>query len=178
MRFPNTTILTAAIALLATACHGTGSASPRPASAGTARVSLDGETYELRDVSIMIDPGEDPWFRIDGEPAQNTGRDCVPGLGGGLGLYGDLPAGVRQAADLAGKRLRIDFSGDGDDANFCFVGMGGLAGAEEAWLTIESVDEDRVTFSMSGTFRIYDERGEGPVKEATATGTAIVRDDS
>lgn len=169
-------ILAVAFAGMAAACSGSGPSSSAPG--GTARVSLDGETYALRDVSIMIAPGEDAWFRIDGEPAENTGRDCVPGLGGGLGLYGDLPAGVRAATDLAGKRLRIDFSGDGDDANFCFVGMGGLAGAEEAWVTIESADDDRVTFSMSGTFKIYDERGEGPVKEATASGTAIVRGES
>lgn len=169
-------ILIVALAGMASACSRPGPSTTAPG--GTAQVSLDGESYKLRDVSITIEPGEDPWFRIDGEPAENTGRDCVPGLEGGLGLYGDLPAGVRAAADLSGKRLRIDFSGDGDDASFCFVGMGGLAGAEEAWLTIESVDDDRVTFSMSGTFRIYDERGEGPVKEATASGIAIVRSES
>lgn len=141
-------------------------------------MSVDGGTYEVRDVSITIEPGENAWFRIEGEPATHPNEDCVPGLRGGLGLYGDLPASVRGIADLAGKRLRIDFTGDGDDANFCFVGMGGLAGAEEAWVTIDSVDGERVAFSMTGTFRIYNENGEGPLKVASSSGIAILRRES
>ena len=176
MRFRNAAMLTLALASLAAACSrstpsGTGSG-------GSARVSLDGATYEVREVSMTIAPGEDAWFRIDGEPAANRQEDCVPGLGGGMGLYGDLPSSVQKTADLAGKRLRIDFSGDGDDANFCFVGMHGLAGAEEAWVTIDSVSGDRITFSMTGTFKIYDENGEGPVKTASASGVAILRRES
>ena len=93
------------------------------------------------------------------DPAANPDEDCVPGLGGGLGLYGDLPASVRSAAALAGRRPRIGLTG-GDDANFCFAGMGGLAGAEEARVTIDSVNEDRV---------------EGPLKAASASGIAILR---
>jgi hypothetical protein len=31
---------------------------------------------------------------------------------------------------------------------------------------------------MTGTFKIYDENGEGPVKTATASGTAVVRKES
>jgi hypothetical protein len=176
MRFANATILTMALASLAAACSG--SASTGSGSGGVARVSLDGASYEVREVSMTIKPGEGAWFRIEGEPATHSDEDCVPGLGGGLGLYGDLPASVRGTADLAGKRLKIDFTGDGDDANFCFVGMGGLAGAEEAWLTIDSVDGDRISFSMTGTFRIYDENGEGPVKAASSSGTAILRRES
>ena len=174
MRYTGVAIL--ALALLAAGCSGSGPA--RTASGGTARVSLGAADYDVRDVSILIEPGEDAWFRIDGEPVASPHEDCVPGLGGGLGLYGDLPASVQTAADLAGKRLKVDFSGDGDDANFCFVGMNGLAGAEEAWITIDSVSGDRVTFSMSGTFKIYDENGDGPVREARAFGTAIVRRES
>jgi hypothetical protein len=56
--------------------------------------------------------------------------------------------------------------------------MGGLAGAEEAWITIESVNGDSVRFTMTGTFKIYDENGEGPVKAAKASGVAVVRRDS
>lgn len=164
------------LAALATACSEPGASGP--GGSGTARVALDGTTYEVRNVTMTIAPGEDPWFQLGGDPAEHPDEDCVPGLGGGLGLYGELPGSVRRKDDLAGSRLRIEFTGDGDDANFCFVGMGGLAGAEDAWLTIDSVDGDRATFSMSGTFRIYDENGEGPVKTARASGTALVRTES
>lgn len=178
MRYANATILAVALAALAAACSGSASSNARSGSGGFARVSLDGASYEVRGVSMTIKPGEDAWFRIEGEPAAHPNEDCVPGLGGGLGLYGDLPASVQGPADLAGKRLKIDFTGDGDDASFCFVGMGGLAGAEEAWVTIDSVDGDRISFSMTGTFRIYDENGEGPVKSASSSGTAILRRES
>ena len=176
MRFANATVLTVALAALVAACSGSAPSGSGPG--GFARVSLDGASYEVRDVTISIEPGEDAWFRIEGEPAARPDEDCVPGLGGGLGLYGDLPASVRGTSDLAGRRLKIDFTGDGDDANFCFVGMGGLAGAEEAWITIDSVDGDRIAFSMTGTFRIYDENGDGPTKEAHASGVAILRRES
>lgn len=145
---------------------------------GQARVVLDGATYEVRGVAMTIALGEDAWFHIDGDPVAHASEDCVPGLSGGLGLYGDLPSSVRDPAELVGKRLRVDFSGDGDDANFCFVGMRGLAGAEEAWVTIDAIEGDRVTFSMTGTFKIYDENGEGPVRTATASGTAVIRVES
>lgn len=169
-------LLALLLAAISASCSGTGAAAS--GSGGSARVVLDGATYDVKDVTMILSPGEDAWFQLGGEPAANAGEDCVPGLGGGLGLYGDLPGSVRRKDDLAGKRLRIDFTGDGDDANFCFVGMGGLAGAEEAWLTIDSVDGDRATFSMSGTFRIYDENGEGPIRTARATGVALLREES
>lgn len=170
MRAINSAIMIATLAALA-ACSGSSSSGP---AGGSAHVSLDGASYEVRGVSIMIETEDDPWFRIEGEPATNTDEDCVEGMVAGLGLYGDLPATVQEVADLAGKRLKVDFSGDGDDANFCFAGMEGLAGAEEAWVTIDPVNGDRVTFSMQGTFRIYDENGDGPVKTASASGTATI----
>ena len=34
-------------------------------------------------------------------------------------------------------------------------------------VTIDSVDGDHVSFSMTGTFRIYDENGGGPLKAAS-----------
>jgi hypothetical protein len=160
------------LAALTAGCSG-GSATGGRGSAD-ARVSLDGSTYRVRDVSLTLETGEDPWFRIEGEPATDSGHDCADGMTGGMGLYGDLPASVKDPADLIGKRLRVDFTGDGDDANFCFAGMGGLAGAEDAWVRIDSVDGDRVTFSMTGTFKIYDENGDGPVKSASAAGAAIL----
>jgi hypothetical protein len=159
--------------LLAVSCSGSGAVDG--AKGGAARVAVGGTTYDVREVAMTIEMGEDPWFRIEGEPAKGASEDCMPGLGAGLGLYGDLPAAVHAPADLVGQSLRVDFTGDGDDANFCFVGMGGLAGAEDASITIQSVKGDRVTFSMTGTFKIYDQNGEGPVRSATASGTAILR---
>lgn len=176
MRVTKVTLATIVLGGLAAACAERASSGPR--SGGTARLSLDGTTYELTSVTMVISPGDEAWFRIEGLPVDNAHQDCVPGLAGGIGLYGNLPAAVRDPNDLAGKRLRIQFSGDGDDANFCFAGMGGLAGAEEAWVTIDSVNEDRVAFSMTGTFKIYDEQGEGPVKTASASGIAVLRKDS
>jgi hypothetical protein len=168
----------AAMALVSFVVACGGSDSSGTGGGGSARVSMEGETFEVSDVEMTIEPGEDAWFSIDGEPADDPHEDCVPGLGGGIGFYGDLPSSVREPADLPGKRLRVDFSGDGDDANFCFAGMGGLAGAEDAWVTIDAVDGDRVRFSMKGTFKIYDERGEGPIVAASASGTAVLRRES
>lgn len=176
MRLYVSSVCALVLAALATACSEP--AASGSGGSGTARVALDGATYEVRNVTMTIAPGEDAWFQLGGDPALNSEEDCVPGLGGGLGLYGELPGSVRRKDDLAGKRLRVEFTGDGDDANFCFVGMGGLAGAEDAWLTIDSVRGDRVTFSMSGTFRIYDENGEGPIRTAQATGVALLREES
>jgi hypothetical protein len=161
------------ISLLAAGCSGSDGVDS--ASGGTARVALDDATYEVRDVAMTMATGDDAWFRIDGAPTKGAKEDCAPGLGSGLGLYGDLPPSVHAPADLVGQRMKVDFTGDGDDANFCFVGMGGLAGAEDAWITIQSVTGSRVTFSMKGTFKIYDENGNGPIKSATASGTAILR---
>jgi hypothetical protein len=166
--------LTAAIASLATACSG----SFESGGDGLARVSIDGSSYDVSNVSIVVQAGRDPYFRIEGDPASNSNEDCVPGLESGLRLYGNLPPTVHGTADLAGRRFAIDFTGDGDDRNFCFAGMEGLAGAEEAWVTIESVNGDRVAFSMNGTFKIYDENGDGPVKTASGSGVAILRQES
>ena len=170
---PSLAVCSIFLGLLAAGCSGSGAVGS--ASGGRARVALGGASYEVRDVGITLGMGEAPYFRIEGESAKSPGEDCVPGLGSGLGLYGDLPSSVHSASDLVGKRMRVDFSGDGDDANFCFAGMGGLAGAEEAWVTIQSVSGKSVTFSMTGTFKIYDENGDGPIRTATATGTAILR---
>lgn len=171
-----------ALLLIALAVPGAGCSGPSGVvdkdGGGQGRVVLDGTTYEVKDVEMTIALGEDPYFQLGGDPVAHEREDCVPGLSGGLGLYGDLPSSVREPVDLVGQRLRVDFTGDGDEANFCFVGMGGLAGAEEAWVTIDAIEGDRASFSMTGTFKIYDENGEGPVKTATASGTAVVRKES
>ncbi|HEX6849806.1 MAG TPA: hypothetical protein VF139_00255 [Candidatus Polarisedimenticolaceae bacterium] len=159
--------------LLTAACSGSGASVGEAGGSGS--LVLEGTTYALRGVAMTFEPGEEPWFRIEGESTGAKDEECLAGLGSGMGLYGDLPASVKQPIDLVGERLKVDFTGDGDDANFCFVGMGGLAGAEEAWVTIESVSGNRVTFSMSGTFTIYDQKGGEVLKSATARGTAVVR---
>jgi hypothetical protein len=146
--------------------------------AGSASLSLQGATYRVADVVMTLEIGDDGWFRIDGEALPRTQEDCVPGLAAGISLYGDLPASVHDPDDLIGKRLRVDFSGDGDDANFCFAGMGGLAGAESAWVTFHAVTGNRVSFSLEGSFRIYDENGDGPVADVSGKGTAVAQLDS
>lgn len=176
--WPGPALVIVLAAGLTAGCSGTRATSHGSGGQAEAQVSVDGKTYLLRDVSLTLETGDDPWFRIDGEPIAHAEEDCVTGLSGGMGLYGDLPSSVRELADLLGRKLRVDFSGDGDDANFCFVGLGGLAGAEEAWVTITAVDGERVTFAMSGTFRIYDEKGDGPVKRASAEGQAVLRRES
>jgi hypothetical protein len=102
--------------------------------------------------------------------------DCLPGLGGGMALYGDLPFEVTTRADLAGRELPFEFSGDGDDFNLCFVGSQGLLGVEQGTVKFAAVEGDRVTFSFSGRFVRYDgEGGESatPVS-ASGSGTAEV----
>jgi hypothetical protein len=174
MRHPLTLIaITMSLALA-----GCGSSGAGGGKAGDASLSVNGTTYKIGDVAITMETGEDAWFRIDGEPVPNTEKDCVPGLSEGLALYGDLPSSVHKPLDLIGKRLRVDFTGDGDEANFCFAGMGGLAGAEEAYVTFESVTGNRVTFTMEGSFKIYDENGDGPIATASATGTAVAQPES
>jgi hypothetical protein len=164
-----------ALSLVLTGCSGSGAGNTK---AGSASLSLNGTTYKVGDVAMAMETGPDGWFRIDGEPVPDTDKDCVPGLSEGLSLYGDLPSSVHKPLDLIGKRVRVDFTGDGDEANFCFAGMGGLAGAEEAYVTFESVTGNRVTFTMEGSFKIYDENGDGPIATASATGTAVAQPES
>ena len=171
-----TMLLATTTAMLLSACSG--SSTDGSGKAGSANVSVNGTTYKVGAVTMTIETGEDGWFRIDGEPVPNSEQECVPGLDAGLSLYGDLPSSVHKPLDLIGKRLRVDFTGDGDDANFCFTGMNGLAGAEEAWVSFDSVSGNRVTFSMQGSFKIYDERGDGAVTSASASGTAVAQTES
>ena len=169
----STAFATLGLFSILTACSGAAKST-----AGAASVSLNGSTYGVEKVAMTLETGEAGWFRIDGSAAGKPDEDCMPGLGSGLSLYGDLPSSIHGPLDLVGKRLRVEFTGDGDDANFCFAGMGGLAGAEEAWVTFDSVTGGVVTFSMEGTFKIYDENGEGPIATASAKGTAVAQIES
>ncbi len=136
-------------------------------------VSVDDETYGVAAVSMELGFDDGSYYNIAGNPSPDPGEDCVPGLGGGMMLYGPLPSGVSGPEDLPGKRLQVEFSGDGDDANLCFLGMNGLMGAESAWVTIDAVDGDRIEFTMAGSFRLYDgDGGSGGVSRASARGSA------
>src|SRR5688500_1435068 len=70
---------------------------------GIARVVISDKTFDVSNVQLEFDTGEGGYFRIDGDDAANPGKDCLPGLSGGLALYGDVPATVTSLADLSGR---------------------------------------------------------------------------
>ena len=143
---------------------------------GAAKVVISDKTFEVSNVEFVFDTGEGGYFRIEGDDAANPDKDCVTGLTGGLALYGDMPATVTSLADLNGKELPFEFSGDGDDFNMCFVGSNGLLGVDAGTVRF-ATDGDKVTFSFSGTFTLYDgEGGESPdAVTASGNGTAYAR---
>ena len=158
-------------ALAVASCgEGAGGGSER----GSAKATIAGQTFDVSNVELTFEPGEDGYFRIEGDDAANPNQDCVPGLSGGIALYGDVPSMVTSLADLTGKELPFEFSGDGDDANLCFVGSNGLLGVETGTVRFLSIQGDQVTFSFSGTFTVYDgEGGESPTPvSGSGTGTA------
>src|SRR5688572_3708635 len=143
---------------------------------GSAKATIAGRTFDVSNVELTFEPGEDGYFRIEGDDAAHADQDCVPGLSGGVALYGDVPSTATSLADLSGKELPFEFSGDGDDANLCFLGTNGLLGVEAGTVRFLSVQGNQVTFSFSGTFTIYDgEGGESstPVS-ASGSGTAYM----
>jgi hypothetical protein len=44
---------------------------------------------------------------------------------------------VKAVGDLSGKELPLEFIGDGDDFNLCFVGSEGLLGMDSGTATLE-----------------------------------------
>lgn len=138
-----------------------------------ASATIEGQTYGVRDVVLTLEVGDGQYFNLSGTPTEQPDEDCVIGLSGGMNLYGDIPP-VGGAAELVGQSLPVEFSGDGDDANLCFVGTNGLLGAEAATLTIDAVDGERARFTMSGQFQRYDEEGNPTPVQASASGTALV----
>jgi hypothetical protein len=136
-------------------------------------VTIDGRHYAVGDAALEVEPGDEGYYTLHADPAP-AGEDCLAGLAGGMALYGPLPPSVKRIEDLVGKRLPVEFSGDGDDANLCFVGTEGLLGARDAWVTIEAVDGDRARFSMSGEFERYDEGKQASTLLASARGTARI----
>jgi hypothetical protein len=164
-----------AFASLLSACGG--SADGGGVAGGSATATIGSQTFAVSNVEFSFEPGERGWFRIEGDDAANPEKDCMPGLSGGIALYGDVPASVASIADLNGKELAFEFSGDGDDANLCFVGSNGLLGVETGTVKFTAVNGNTLTFSFSGSFKVYDgEGGESstPVN-ASGSGTASYR---
>ena len=142
---------------------------------GAATASIEGTTFASGDVRLTFEPGGGGYFRIEGTDAKHPEDDCLPGLGGGLALYGDLPDVVTAIEDLSGRDLPFEFSGDGDDFNLCFVGSDGLLGVETVTVKFTGVDGSSVTFSFTGDFTRYDgEGGEVGSVRASGSGTAIL----
>ena len=162
------------LAQFSAACGG--GAAAVDTSGGAATASIEGTTFASGDVRLTFEPGESGYFRIEGTDAKHPEDDCLPGLGGGLALYGSVPEGVTALEDLSGRELPIEFSGDGDDFNLCFVGSNGLLGVETGTVSFGAVNGKSVTFRFSGDFTRYD--GEGGESESTVrasgSGTATL----
>lgn len=167
-------VLVVTVASAGAACGGGAAAEETPG--GRATAAIDGTTYAVSDVKLTFEAGEGGYFRIEGRDAKNPEDDCLPGLGGGLALYGELPSSVSTPSDLSGRELPFEFTGDGDDFNLCFVGSDGLLGVETGTVKFSGVNGNSVTFSFAGDFVRYD--GEGGESDsnvrASGSGTATL----
>jgi hypothetical protein len=142
---------------------------------GVAQVTIAGRAFDVNNVTFSFGFGGDGYFRIEGDDAAHPDQDCLPDAVGvsGIALYGELPATVTSLGDLTGRELPIEFTGDGDEANLCFVGSNGLLGVEAGVLRFSAVDSDKASFTFSGDFVIYDGKGgESPAVLASGSGTA------
>jgi hypothetical protein len=153
----------ASLVILGVACGCGGSGGPT-GDGGRASVTLEDKTFDVSHVRFRFETGERGYFRVEGDDAAHEKDDCTPGLAGGLALYGDWPADVTTLADLNGRELPFEFTGDGDDANVCFVGSHGLLGVDEGTVRFGPVTGTKVTFAFSGRFTRYD--GEGGQDDA------------
>jgi hypothetical protein len=160
----------ATLAAAALAC-GAGPALEEPGGEGT--VTIADKTFKVNKVQLTFEGGEDGYFRVEGDDAARPDEDCLPGLTGGMALYGAVPESVTSVADLSGRELPFEFSGDGDDANLCFVGTDGLLGVERGTVRFSVVDNKRVSFTFSGSFVVYDGSGGQKPGEVTASGTGV-----
>jgi hypothetical protein len=161
--------------VFALGCSAAGESGPA-GGGGNAKVNIADMSFDVSYVKLFFESGEDGYFRLEGDDAAHPNDDCLPGLGGGLALYGDLPATITSFADFAGHELPFEFTGDGDEFNLCFVGSNGLLGAETGTVRFDAVEGTTVTFSFSGSFGLYDgEGGEAPSEiGASGSGTAHV----
>jgi hypothetical protein len=157
------------------ACGG-GAAAEAVTPGGRATAAIDGTTFAVADVKLTFQGGEDGFFRIEGRDAKHPEEDCLPGLGGGLALYGETPSSVDSLADLSGRELPFEFSGDGDDFNLCFVGSNGLLGVENGTVKFGAVNGRSVGFTFTGDFIRYDGEGgeSAPNVRASGSGTATI----
>src|SRR5262245_1485058 len=137
---------------------------------GQASVTIGDKTFTVSHVALTYSLGDEGYFRLDGEDAAHPDQDCLPGLGGGLALYGELPEDITTIAQLSGKELPFEFSGDGDDFNLCFVGSNGLLGVEHGTVRF-SVNGNQATFTFSGRFTTYDGQGGESASTVNASGS-------
>jgi hypothetical protein len=160
------------IALLCTVgCGGASSSGSGGGSrSGQATVTIGGKSFAVGDVLMSYETGDGGYFRIEGSDAAHPSQDCLPGLGGGLAIYGDLPAEITSVAQLSGQELPFEFSGDGDDFNLCFVGSNGLLGVERGTVRF-TVNGNQVTFTFSGRFTTYDGEGGKSASPVDASGS-------
>jgi hypothetical protein len=168
-------LLGGAITLTAAACGGT-PAIEGPGGEGT--VTIADKTFHVNKIQLSYQTGEGGYFRIEGDDAAHPEEDCLPGLSSGLALYGDLPAGVTSVADLNGRELPFEFTGDGDDHNLCFAGTNGLLGVERGTVRFTVVDRTKVSFSFSGSFAVYDGSGGRSPTEVNASGSGTAHIDT
>jgi hypothetical protein len=145
---------------------------------GEALVTIADKTFKVNKVQLSYQAGEGGYFRIEGDDAVHPEEDCLPGLSSGLALYGDLPEGVSSVADLNGRELPFEFSGDGDDHNLCFVGTNGLLGVERGTVRFTVVDRTKVSFSFSGSFAVYDGSGGRSPTQVSASGSGTAHVDT
>jgi hypothetical protein len=160
-----------ALALGGAAC----AAAPESAVAtpgGEGTVTIADKTFTVNNIKLSYATGEGAYFRVEGDDAANPNKDCLPGLSGGLALYGDVPGDVKSIADFNGRELPFEFTGDGDDANLCFVGTNGLLGVEQGSVRF-TVQGSSVSFTFSGTFGLYDGSGGRSSSDITASGSGV-----
>ena len=171
MRSPCARWLGLTLLLTTAACGASEPAGPK----GTATVLIAGKSFDVSNVELTVESGENGFFRIEGDDAANIEKDCVPGLPGRLALYGDLPAEIESLADLAGTELPFEFSGDGDDANLCFVGSNGLLGVKAGTVRFTTAEATKAEFSFSGSFTVFDGQGGESAAPVDASGTGTAR---
>lgn len=162
-------------AVLAIGAAGCGGGRTPDAGGGTGSATIAGAMFDVSNMTFAFTPGEDGAFRIEADDAKHPDEDCLPGLGGGLALYGDLPSDVRVVQQLAGRDLPIEFTGDGDDFNLCFVGSNGLLGVEQGTVHITAVNGANVAFTFSGRFVVYDGAGGQSPLPVEASGRGVAR---
>jgi hypothetical protein len=167
-------LLAMALALGGAGCAASPAAED-PGGEGT--VTIVDKTFKVNHIKFSHALGEGGFFRVEGDDAAHPDQDCLSGLSGGIALYGDLPADVTAIADLNGRELPFEFSGDGDDRNLCFVGSNGLLGVERGTVRF-TVAGNKVSFTFSGSFIVYDGSGGRGPTEIAASGSGVAHVDT